>query len=102
MRFIKSGGFESVHVLEIAFAQSSDAEICRYAESHDYVLVSKDEGFFHLALKPGAQIRLVWVRIGNCRNQILLDAFERAWPRVVERLQTGERSSNCDSRLPTW
>jgi predicted nuclease of predicted toxin-antitoxin system len=62
-----------------------------HAESGSYILVSKDEDFLHLALRPGVTAGLVWVRIGNCRKEHLLAAFDRAWLRLVERIESGER-----------
>jgi predicted nuclease of predicted toxin-antitoxin system len=79
------------HVLEFAMAETSDAQIFRFAESEGYVLVSKDEDFLHLLLRATTAASLVWVRIGNCRKQYLLEAFDRAWPRLVERIESGEQ-----------
>lgn len=90
-RFIESRGCHAKHVLDIGLAEASDAEILRCAESERYILVSKDEDFLHLILRPGVTAGLVWVRIGNCRKQDLLDAFERTWDRLVERIAAGER-----------
>jgi predicted nuclease of predicted toxin-antitoxin system len=90
-RFIESRGSRAKHVLEIGLAESSDIQIFRHAESEGYILVSKDEDFLHLALRPASRISLVWVRIGNCRKQHLLQAFDRAWPQLVQRLESGEQ-----------
>lgn len=90
-RFIAARGHECSHVLDIGLAQATDAEICRHAEVSEATLVSKDEDFFHLAVRSGATLRLVWVRIGNCRTRELLASFERAWPRIIDCLSAGDR-----------
>jgi len=90
-RFIESQGCEAKHVLDIGLAEASDSQILRFAESEEYVLISKDEDFLHLILRPAATASLVWIRIGNCRKQFLLEAFDRAWPRLLERIESGER-----------
>lgn len=90
-RFIESLGYYAKHVLDLGLAEASDTQIFRLAESEGYILVSKDEDFLHFVLKPGTNTGLVWVRIGNCRKQDLLEAFGRAWPRLMERLALGER-----------
>lgn len=77
--------------LPAGLAQASDEEICRYAELHEITVVSKDEDFFHLAVRSGATLRLVWVRIGNCRKGALLESFERTWPRIMDSLSAGDR-----------
>ena len=90
-RFIESTGCEARHVLDIGLAKAPDWTILRHAELEGYILVTKDEDFLHLVLQPGVAVRLVWVRIGNCRNSHLLSAFERAWPRILERIGAEER-----------
>ncbi|HZT29524.1 MAG TPA: DUF5615 family PIN-like protein [Gemmataceae bacterium] len=90
-RYIATQGHDCDHVLEMGLGQSSDAEIYRHAEQNGATLISKDEDFFFLATRPGARLSLVWVRIRNCRKASLLQAFERAWPGIVEALSTGER-----------
>jgi predicted nuclease of predicted toxin-antitoxin system len=77
-RFIQAKGCQAVHVLDIGLAEASDIEIFQRAELDGYILVSKDEDFLHLVLKPGTSAGLVWVRIGNCRKQHLLEVFDRA------------------------
>lgn len=54
-------------------------------------LRAKDEDFFHLCGRPETAAQLIWVRLGNCRTQQLLSAFERLWPRVRARLEAGDR-----------
>ena len=88
---IAARGHECSHVLDLGLAQATDAEICSHAEMREVILVSKDEDFFHLAIRSGATLRLVWVRIGNCRTRELLTSFERTWPRIIECLSVGDR-----------
>jgi len=33
--------------------------------------------------------RVLWVRIGNAVNRVLLARFERAWPEILARLEEG-------------
>jgi predicted nuclease of predicted toxin-antitoxin system len=89
-RFLASRG-ECKHVLDIGLAESSDTEIWRYACLNDCVVVSKDADFLHLASMAGSTGRLVWIRIGNCRNKALLAAMETLWPKVEAALAAGDR-----------
>jgi predicted nuclease of predicted toxin-antitoxin system len=90
-RFLCRAGSEGLHVIDVGLAQAPDSEIWRYAAEREFVLVSKDDDFFHRATQPGAPVRLVWIRLGNCRNAALLAAIEGTWPRVCSCLQAGER-----------
>jgi len=89
--FLTRAGNESLHVIDVGLARASDSEIWRYAAEGEFVLVSKDDDFFHRATQPGALVRLVWIRLGNCRNAALLAAIEGAWSRLLSCLQAGER-----------
>lgn len=90
-RWLSGQGFESLHVLDAGLAQASDAEIWCYAAQGAFVVVSKDEDFFHRAVRPDSAARLVWIRLGNCRKAQLLEAVERTWPRLCACLEAGER-----------
>jgi predicted nuclease of predicted toxin-antitoxin system len=90
-RYLRNRGHDCQHVLEIGLASASDLEICRYANQEARVIISKDEDFFYLASKPEATTRILWVRLGNCRTSILLEAFERFWPFIESSLNAGNR-----------
>jgi len=82
----------------VALRDASDAEVWHYAAAHGFVLVSKDEGFTHMALRDSAA-SLIWVRVGNCRRVFLLDLFRRLRPDLLERLQSGDRLSRSADRI---
>jgi predicted nuclease of predicted toxin-antitoxin system len=90
-RYLRSRGFDCEHVLDIGLAESLDSEICKYAENHDRVIVSKDEDFLYLASQSKAKFRLLWVRLGNCRTAALLAAFDQSWNRIESALAAGDR-----------
>lgn len=58
-RFIESRDCHAKHVLDVGLAEASDIQIFRHAESDGYILVSKDEDFLHLALRPAVTTGLV-------------------------------------------
>jgi predicted nuclease of predicted toxin-antitoxin system len=78
-RWLSAQGHEARHVLELGLE-----------ETPDYVVVSKDEDFFHLATRA-TQGKLVWVRRPNCRKQALLAAFASALPAVEQAIHDGQR-----------
>ncbi len=90
-RFLSSRGHDAQHVLDLQMEEADDSYIWHRAASQSRVLVSKDEDFLHLANRPGATGTFVWVRLGNCRKQVLLAAFERALPALVMALDQGQR-----------
>ena len=90
-RDLQARGFQCQHVLDVNLADAKDIDICRYAESQDCVVISKDEDFVYHANSSAAKLRVVWVRLGNCRTPALLAAFERAWPELESCLKAGDR-----------
>ena len=90
-RFLAANGSDALHVSDVGLAAAPDTEIWRYAAGNGCILISKDEDFFHRAVRPDAPVQLVWIRLGNCRKPELLAAVERTWQKVCNCLQAGER-----------
>ena len=88
---LRARGLDCQHVLDVGLAQATDAQICNYAEEQERVIISKDEDFLHLANRPGDAGKLLWVRIGNCRKQTLLQTLERELPGIVRAFIEGVR-----------
>jgi predicted nuclease of predicted toxin-antitoxin system len=89
--FIESElGCEARHVADVGLRDASGAEVWQYASANEFVLMSKDEDFAHMALK-NSNACLIWVRVGNCRRVFWLDVFRRLWSNVLERLESGDR-----------
>jgi predicted nuclease of predicted toxin-antitoxin system len=89
--YLRKRGFDCRHVLDVGLGDALDSDICRYAELEERIIISKDEDFFFLAKQRETKIRVIWVRLGNCRTPALLAAFERSWPRIESCLQAGDR-----------
>jgi predicted nuclease of predicted toxin-antitoxin system len=83
-------GHHAAHVSDLGMRNASDVELWTYASEHDCVLISKDEDFTNMVLRTSGA-GLIWVRVGNCRRAFLLNLFRDVWPRVLERLEAGDR-----------
>ena len=89
--YLRKRGLDCQHVLEIGLAGASDTAICRHAESDERILISKDEDFLYLTSQPGSKLRLIWIRLGNCRTSVLLAAFDRFWPTIESCFAAGDK-----------
>ncbi len=89
--FLRESGHQSDHVLNLRIDEASYADIWDYIKRSNQILVSKDEDFLHLANRPSDTGRLLWVRIGNYRKQVLLRSFERQLPPIVRAFGQGIR-----------
>jgi len=90
-QYLRKRGFDCQHVLEADLGDALDSDICRHAELQERIIISKDEDFFYFAKQREAKIRVIWVRLGNCRTPVLLAAFERSWPNIESCLNAGDR-----------
>jgi len=88
---LRGRGHDCVHVLDRSLDDTDDLPVWRHAESEGRVLVSKDEDFLILASRPGDTGRLIWVRLGNCRNAVLIAAFDRLHDELVRAIDAGQR-----------
>jgi len=84
-------GLDCVHVLNLGLDGASDREIWDRALADARIVVSKDEDFLILASRPGDAVRMIWVRIGNCRNPALLAAFDRAREPLLQAILSGQQ-----------
>jgi predicted nuclease of predicted toxin-antitoxin system len=89
--FLRERGHEARHVLDLGMEQADDRAICEWASTNEHAVISKDEDFFYLASEPDARFSLVWVRLMNCRNPVLLKAFGDALANIVTTLENGQR-----------
>jgi predicted nuclease of predicted toxin-antitoxin system len=89
--YLRSRGHECRHVIDQALDEASDLELWTRAGREDWVVVAKDEDFFFLANRPGDTGKLVWVRLGNCRNSALVEAFDRSLEGIVAAIEGGQR-----------
>ena len=90
-QWLAEQGADAVHVLNLGLDALADTGIWTRAAAENRIVVSKDEDFFHLANRDGDTGRLLWVRIGNCRNAALLARFAADWPSIQQTFASGQR-----------
>jgi predicted nuclease of predicted toxin-antitoxin system len=64
---------DSLHVEALGLLGGSDREVRQAAVEHGCLLVSKDEDFHRLSVLHGAPPKVVWLRLGNCTTQLIVD-----------------------------
>lgn len=77
VKYLQSQEIDAVHVNAILDKwNTKDSDICRYADEHNYIVVTKDVDFrnsYFLQDTPGKVIR---VCLGNISNRELIKLFE--------------------------
>lgn len=89
-RWLASHGHEALHVLELGLGQAEDQKVAEHAAETGAVLVAKDADFPERSVFQDTP-QIVWVRLGNCRNEALIRAFSRVLAQLVAELSAGSR-----------
>src|SRR5215210_5318707 len=62
----------SAHVRECGLLGQPDEDVWEYARANGFIITSKDSDFQQRSLLYGHPPKLVWLRIGNCTRQQLI------------------------------
>ena len=84
--WLRDKGHDAEHVISLAGLDASDAVIWALAIDGDYVIVTKDRDFVEWARTRSPKARIVWVRFGNMRRDILQGRLENAWLELEKAL----------------
>jgi len=90
-KFLQGAGHDSVHVTMVGLDTADDRTLWQWAQRESRIVVSKDVDLFFLANRPGDNGRLVWVRLGNCRSEAMIEAFTRSLDSLVALFGEGQR-----------
>jgi len=88
---LRQAGCDAVAVREIGLREAKDAVIWQYAVQNALVILTKDEDFAERCLRSPHPPVVVWLRIGNATNPVLLGWFLPLLPAVKARIQGGDR-----------
>jgi predicted nuclease of predicted toxin-antitoxin system len=65
VRFIEGLFPGSSHVLQRGFGQTSDADFFRFAGTHGFTILTKDDDFVTLSQRFGTPPKVVLLKVGN-------------------------------------
>jgi predicted nuclease of predicted toxin-antitoxin system len=81
----------SVHVAQLGLLSASDAQIWQKATDLGATIVSKDQDFVEHAKRSPFGPQVVWLRLGNMRNEALWLRLTTVLDEIVAALDAGER-----------
>jgi predicted nuclease of predicted toxin-antitoxin system len=73
----------SLHVRLLGHGGATDTTVWDLAQTHQCLIVSKDEDFNRLAVLLGAPPKFVWIRRGNCPTGEIAQLLRRCHEDVV-------------------
>ncbi|NVZ07740.1 DUF5615 family PIN-like protein [Allochromatium humboldtianum] len=65
----------SSQVALLGLDRASDSAIWDYASVHGYTIVTKDADFEEMTLVRGSPPKVIWLRLGNVSNQMVLETL---------------------------
>lgn len=64
---------DSMHARDCGLRGQSDEDVWEYVRTNGITIISKDSDFQQRSLLYGYPPKVVWLRIGNCSRQQLVD-----------------------------
>lgn len=99
-RWLIRKGHQADHVYRQKLRSRPDHLVRDRAVRDGAIVVTKDEDYRSLARAFGG-LRVLWIRIGNTSNRVLLTRLEEVWPEVVARFEAGETIVPVDQGPPS-
>ena len=62
----------SLHIRDCGLKGATDKAIWEFARANNFTIVSKDSDFYQRSLFYGSPPKIVWLRIGNCTRDDLV------------------------------
>lgn len=84
-------GHSAEHVADIGLLSAADNEIWAAALSREAILVTKDHDFVEWAISREPAPQVLWLRIGNVGNRLLIARLKAAWGQITQGFATGAR-----------
>jgi predicted nuclease of predicted toxin-antitoxin system len=76
-KFLDDKNINTIHVNQILNkSETKDSEICSYADSNDYIVLTKDIDFKNNFLINKTPKKLIKINLGNISNQKLMKILE--------------------------
>ena len=89
--YLRECGHDCVHVLDLHLDEADDRFLWDLCIRENRVLVSKDHDFLYFAARPGDSGRFMWLRLGNCRNDVLIRAMKNDHGKAIADFESGRR-----------
>lgn len=81
---------QSAHIAALELTHLSDYKIWQYAKENDFIIVTKDRDFYHLATAKGHPPKVVWLTAGNCTNRQLIEFLLHHTKEIISFIEGSE------------
>ena len=87
---LREAGHDAQAVRELGLREAEDSDIWDYALSHQAAILTKDQDFAERLMSSRSAPVIVWLRIGNTSNRVLISWLLSLWPEVISRIESGD------------
>lgn len=77
----------SSHVKIEGLINSPDKQIWEFARKNDFIIATQDSDFNELNSLYGFPPKIIWIRTGNLRTQVILDILVDSYKTIVEFIE---------------
>jgi predicted nuclease of predicted toxin-antitoxin system len=89
--WLRSRHHEAEHLADLNLLTATDTRIWELGRLERAMVFSKDVDFYDRALLFGAPPQVVYVGVGNCSNDRLLELLSSEWSDIERALLSGSR-----------
>lgn len=73
----------TTHVIFERLDRTDDSDIWYWARLHGFTLATKNTDMVDLCVLRGAPPKVLWLRVGNCTSELILDVLLRNRERIA-------------------
>ena len=74
----------SIATRDVGLSRAPDSAVWDFARKNGFVLVSKDSDFLYRSLLQAPPPKVIWMAVGNCSSQTILDLFRSNAAKIEE------------------
>ena len=75
---------DASHVALVGLERASDHSIWTYAQTNQYIIVTKDSDYNDLSVLRGFPPQVIWLRLGNCTTDDIEAALRRNDTAIID------------------
>ena len=89
-RWLAERNYRVQHVDDLGLLSASDSEIWTWAVDNKATIITKDDDFARRRVQSKTGPIIVWLRLGNIRNEALMAYFDKSLPVLSNEIEKGE------------
>jgi predicted nuclease of predicted toxin-antitoxin system len=82
---------ETTHVIFARLDRATDSDIWHWARLRGFTIATKNTDMVDLCVLRGAPPKVLWLRVGNCATELILEVILRNQPRIASFEADSER-----------